>query len=139
LFQALRLFLYKFGPFRLFLGVSFSLFWQEGHTRFLSDVCGKFRICSKFRSIIETIQLLRKTTPLKTMCHSGKGLSHSINITSSFSSFNPSRLSPPQAKTLDQLTKLIKKAITAYLEVEAIKHKESIELVGLQLVEITTD
>ena len=73
------------------------------------------------------------------MCHSGKGLSHSINITSSFSSFSPSRLSPPQAKTLDQLTKRIKEAITAYLEVEAVKPKEGIELVGLQLVEITTD
>jgi len=35
-----------------------------------------------------------------------------------------------QAKTLDQLTKRIKEAITVYLEVEAVKPKEGIELVG---------
>jgi predicted RNase H-like HicB family nuclease len=40
-----------------------------------------------------------------------------------------------QAKTLDQLTKRIKEAITVYLEVEVVKPKEGIELVGLQLVE----
>ena len=44
-----------------------------------------------------------------------------------------------QAKTLDQLTKRIKEAITVYLEVEAVKPKEGIELVGLQLVEVTTN
>ncbi len=44
-----------------------------------------------------------------------------------------------QAKTLDQLTKRIKEAIIAYLEVEAVKPKEGIELVGLQLVEVTTN
>jgi predicted RNase H-like HicB family nuclease len=44
-----------------------------------------------------------------------------------------------QAKTLDQLTKRIKEAITAYLEVEAVKPKEGRELVGLQLVEVTTN
>ena len=43
-----------------------------------------------------------------------------------------------QAKTLDQLTKRIKEAIAAYLEVEAVKPKEGIELVGLQLVEQKT-
>jgi len=35
--------------------------------------------------------------------------------------------------------KRIKEAITAYLEVEAVKPKESIELIGLQLVEVTTN
>ena len=44
-----------------------------------------------------------------------------------------------QAKTLDQLTKRIKEAITSYLEVEAVKPKEGIELIGLQLVEVTTN
>jgi predicted RNase H-like HicB family nuclease len=44
-----------------------------------------------------------------------------------------------QAKTLDQLTKRIKEAITAYLEVEVVKPKKGIELVGLQLVEVTTN
>jgi predicted RNase H-like HicB family nuclease len=44
-----------------------------------------------------------------------------------------------QAKTLDQLTKRIKEAITVYLEVEAVKPKEGIELVGLQPVEVTTN
>jgi predicted RNase H-like HicB family nuclease len=42
-----------------------------------------------------------------------------------------------QANTLDQLTKRIKEAITVYLKVEAVKPKEGIELVGLQLVEVT--
>ena len=44
-----------------------------------------------------------------------------------------------QAKTLDQLTKRVKEAITAYLEVEVVKPKEGIELVGLQFVEVSTN
>jgi predicted RNase H-like HicB family nuclease len=44
-----------------------------------------------------------------------------------------------QAKTLDQLTRRIKEAITVYLEVEAVKPKEGNELVGLQFVEVATN
>jgi predicted RNase H-like HicB family nuclease len=44
-----------------------------------------------------------------------------------------------QAKTLDQLIKRVKEAINAYLEVEAVKPKEGIELVGLQFVEVSTN
>ncbi len=43
-----------------------------------------------------------------------------------------------QAKTLDQLTKRVKEAITAYLEAEGSKPKENVELVGFQFVEVTT-
>jgi len=44
-----------------------------------------------------------------------------------------------QAKTLDQLTKRIKEAITVYFEAEGFKPKEGIELVGLQFVEVPTN
>jgi predicted RNase H-like HicB family nuclease len=44
-----------------------------------------------------------------------------------------------QAKTLDELTKSVKEAITAYLEAECFKPKEGIELVGLQFVEVPTN
>jgi predicted RNase H-like HicB family nuclease len=43
-----------------------------------------------------------------------------------------------QAKNLDKLTKRIKEAITAYLKVEGAKPRESVELVGFQLVEVAT-
>ena len=39
-----------------------------------------------------------------------------------------------QARTLDQLTKRIKEAITAYLVAEGAKSKENVELVGFQFV-----
>jgi predicted RNase H-like HicB family nuclease len=44
-----------------------------------------------------------------------------------------------QAKTLDELTKRVKEAITVYLEAECFKPKEGIELVGLQFVEVPTN
>jgi predicted RNase H-like HicB family nuclease len=43
-----------------------------------------------------------------------------------------------QAKTLDELTKRIKEAIAAYLEVEGTRPKEVISLIGLQFIEVTT-
>jgi predicted RNase H-like HicB family nuclease len=43
-----------------------------------------------------------------------------------------------QAKTLDELMKRIKEAIEAYLDVEGSKPKEGVELVGLQLVEVSS-
>jgi predicted RNase H-like HicB family nuclease len=43
-----------------------------------------------------------------------------------------------QAKTLDQLTKRVKEAISAYLEAEGAKPKMNGELVGFQFVEVTT-
>jgi len=43
-----------------------------------------------------------------------------------------------QAKTLDQLNKRVKEAISAYLEAEGTKPKENVELVGFQFVEVTT-
>ena len=43
-----------------------------------------------------------------------------------------------QAKTLDQLTKRVKEAISAYLEAEGAKPKENVELVGFQFDETTT-
>ena len=43
-----------------------------------------------------------------------------------------------QAKTLDQLTKRIKEAITAYLVAEGAKPKENVELLGFEFVEVTT-
>jgi predicted RNase H-like HicB family nuclease len=42
-----------------------------------------------------------------------------------------------QARTLDELTKRIKEAIEAYLEVEGVKPREGVELVGLQFVEVS--
>ena len=42
-----------------------------------------------------------------------------------------------QAKTLDELTKTVKEAIEAYLEAEGFKPRESVELVGLQFVEVS--
>ena len=43
-----------------------------------------------------------------------------------------------QAKTLDELTKRVREAITAYLEAEGAKPKEGVELVGFQFVEVAT-
>ena len=43
-----------------------------------------------------------------------------------------------QAKTLDELTKRIKEAIEAYLDVEGTKPRKGVELVGFQLVEVST-
>jgi predicted RNase H-like HicB family nuclease len=42
-----------------------------------------------------------------------------------------------QAKTLDQLTKRVKEAISAYLEAEGAKPKKIGEFVGFQFVEVT--
>jgi len=39
-----------------------------------------------------------------------------------------------QAKTLDELTKRVKEAISAYLEAGGSKPREGVELVGFQLV-----
>jgi predicted RNase H-like HicB family nuclease len=44
-----------------------------------------------------------------------------------------------QAKTLDELTKRIKEAIKAYLEVVGSAPKEGVELVGFQLVEVSSN
>jgi predicted RNase H-like HicB family nuclease len=44
-----------------------------------------------------------------------------------------------QAKTLDELSKRIKEAIEAYLEVEGAKPKGSVSLIGLQFIEVTTN
>lgn len=44
-----------------------------------------------------------------------------------------------QAKTLDKLTQRVKEAISAYLEAEGVKPKESVELIGFQLVEVATN
>lgn len=44
-----------------------------------------------------------------------------------------------QAKTLDELMKRIKEAIEAYLDVEGSKPKEGVELVGFQLVEVSSN
>lgn len=44
-----------------------------------------------------------------------------------------------QAKTLDELMKRIKEAIEAYLDVEGPKPKEGVELVGFQLVEVSSN
>jgi predicted RNase H-like HicB family nuclease len=43
-----------------------------------------------------------------------------------------------QAKTLDELMKRIREAIEAYLDVEGSKPKEGVELVGFQLVEVSS-
>lgn len=43
-----------------------------------------------------------------------------------------------QAKTLDVLTKRIKEAIEAYLEVEGARTNEGTEFVGFQFVEVCT-
>jgi len=42
-----------------------------------------------------------------------------------------------QAKTLDELTGRIREAIELYLEAEGIEARESIELVGVQFVEVS--
>jgi predicted RNase H-like HicB family nuclease len=42
-----------------------------------------------------------------------------------------------QARTLDGLMKRVVEAIEAYLEVEGIVPREDVELVGIQLVEVT--
>jgi predicted RNase H-like HicB family nuclease len=42
-----------------------------------------------------------------------------------------------QAKSLDELMKRIKQALEAYLDVGGAKPKEGVELVGLQLVEVS--
>jgi len=44
-----------------------------------------------------------------------------------------------QAKTLDKLTERVKEAIRAYLEAEGVKPRETVELVGFQLVEVATN
>ncbi|MGQ9515518.1 MAG: type II toxin-antitoxin system HicB family antitoxin [Thermoproteota archaeon] len=41
-----------------------------------------------------------------------------------------------QAKTLDELTNRIREAIELYLEAEGIQARESIELIGVQFVEV---
>ena len=43
-----------------------------------------------------------------------------------------------QAKTLDKLTERVKEAIAAYLEAEGAKPRETVELIGFQLVEVAT-
>ncbi|HII86268.1 TPA: type II toxin-antitoxin system HicB family antitoxin [Candidatus Bathyarchaeota archaeon] len=43
-----------------------------------------------------------------------------------------------QAKTLDELTKRVREAISAYLEAEGAKPREGVELIGFQLVEVST-
>ena len=42
-----------------------------------------------------------------------------------------------QAKTLDELMVRVKEAIEGYLEVQGYEPKEGVELVGLQLVEVS--
>jgi len=43
-----------------------------------------------------------------------------------------------QAKTLDELTRRIKEAIEAYLEVEGARPKEGVNLIGFQFIEVAT-
>ena len=43
-----------------------------------------------------------------------------------------------QAKTLDKLTERVKEAIEAYLEAEGSRPREGVELVGLQIVEVSS-
>jgi len=43
-----------------------------------------------------------------------------------------------QAKTLDKLTERVREAISAYLEAEGTKPRETAELIGFQLVEVAT-
>lgn len=42
-----------------------------------------------------------------------------------------------QAKTLDKLTERVKEAIEVYLEAAGSKPREGVELVGLQIVEVS--
>lgn len=44
-----------------------------------------------------------------------------------------------QAKTLDKLMARVKEAIEVYLEAEGYEHKNGVELVGFQIVEVSAN